>query len=57
MHLINLIVNNLCKNMGYRFIFFFENWSRGTSHLKCQFIQPDAPLEHVCNRELTSFPL
>ena len=33
MHLINLIVNYLYRKYGVPLHNFFENWTRGTSHL------------------------
>ena len=37
MHLINLIVNNLYRKYGVPLHNIFENWTRGTSHLKVHF--------------------
>ena len=36
MHLSNLIVNYLYRKYGIALHYFFENWTRGTSHLKVE---------------------
>ena len=38
MPLLNLIVNYLCRKYGVPLHNFFENWTRGTSHLKLHLI-------------------
>ena len=37
MHFFNLMVMFWTYNMGYPLIIFFENLTRGTTHLKCTY--------------------